>query len=76
LVEFPTKDNWSVGFVTNETFGKQFKAVKPDLLCVFIPFALSPFTGYIMLISKQRIHAVDISVDEALKFIVSAGVVS
>ena len=46
------------------------------LISIFVPFAPVPFTGIIILVSKEKINVIDISVDHAIKFIVSGGVIA
>lgn len=76
LVEFPVKDSYSLGFITNEHL-KDFEV--PDQedtnVCVFVPLAPAPFSGLILIVPKTKIRELDVSVDRAIKFVVSGGVV-
>lgn len=69
LAEFPKKGMRSIGFITNETQGKSGK----KLLNVFIPTVPNPTTGFLEILSEDEITRTDISVEDALKMIVSAG---
>lgn len=69
LAEFPRKGMKSIGFITNEMPGKSGK----KLLNVFIPTAPNPTSGFLEIVSEDEIVRTDISVDDALKMIVSAG---
>jgi uncharacterized membrane protein len=75
LVEFPRAGAWSVGFVVG-TPGEEVGALlgnEPQ--SVFVPTAPNPTSGYIIIVSPDQIKPLNMSVDEALKFIISLGVV-
>lgn len=76
MVEYPAKGVWSVGFLTNESFSKAEAAAAEKLLHVFIATTPSPFTGFLVLIPKDRVKFLDISVEEGIKLIVSGGIVN
>ena len=69
LTEFPRKGMKSIGFITNETPGKSGK----KLFNIFIPTAPNPTSGFLQIVSEDEITRTDISVDDAIKMIVSAG---
>ncbi len=72
LVEFPRKGMQAVGFVTNELTAKSGK----KLFIVFIPTAPNPTTGFFEVVEEEDIVRTDISVEDALKMVVSAGAFS
>ncbi len=72
LVEFPRKGMRTIGFVTNESTDKSGK----KLLNIFIPTAPNPTSGFLQIAREDEITRIDISVDDALKMVVSAGRVS
>lgn len=75
LVEYPRKGLWSLGFVTGRGMGKdQMKT--SDSVTVFIPSSPTPFTGYAILVPAEDIIEIPITVDEAVRFIVSGGVLA
>lgn len=74
LVQFPEKGTQSVGFITNEDLSL-LSNDKEKLVSVFVPLAPAPFSGHILLVTKDRYKEIDLSVDQAIKFIVSGGVV-
>jgi len=76
LLEYPRKGIWSVGFVTNETSNIINKNVNKKLINVFLPSTPSPLTGVFLLIPEDELVYLDISVEEALKMIVSGGVLN
>jgi len=74
-VEYPRKEVWSVGLVTGGTMHKIETHAGEDCLTVFIPSSPTPFTGYVITIPKKDTIDLGISIDEALKFTVSGGVI-
>jgi uncharacterized membrane protein len=75
-VEYPRKGIWSVGFVTGAGLEKVSKNVRHELLTVLIPTSPTPFTGFVITVPKKLTIALDMKVEEALRFIVSGGVVT
>ncbi|MBN2737565.1 MAG: DUF502 domain-containing protein [Spirochaetales bacterium] len=74
LVEVFNKGYYSIGFVTNKG---EFKVKGKDkLIHVFVPTAPNPTSGFLMLISEDKLIKLDISVEEAFKSVVSAGMVA
>ena len=65
LVRFPSESSWSVGFVTNRS--------EQGMLTVFIPTTPNPTSGYILFVDHVDAVKVDMSVDQALKFVISLG---
>lgn len=76
LVEFPQPGQWTVAFVVGEPQGATAEALGSNLVTVFVPTAPNPTSGYVLMMHTSRIKDVAISVDDALKFHVSLGVVS
>jgi uncharacterized membrane protein len=74
LVEYPSKGIWSVGFLTNEEFGKISNAMNQEMVSVFVPSSPGPLTGYVIFVPKEELKFVDISISDALKIIISGGV--
>ncbi len=73
LVEYPRKDIWSLGFLTHSET-TSFVENQP-LFTVFIPTTPNPTSGFLLLVDKNDIKPSTMSVDEALKFIISLGTV-
>ena len=76
LVEYPRKGSWAVGFATKENKGHIRKKVNRDLINVFIPTTPNPTSGFLLMFPKEEVIYLDISFEEASKFIVSAGTTS
>lgn len=74
LVEYPSKDIWSLGFLTNEDYVRISKATAKEMVSVFIPSSPGPLTGYVIFVPKENLKFPDISIGEALNIIISGGV--
>jgi uncharacterized membrane protein len=72
LVEFPKEGMRAIGFITNESYDKSGER----LLNVFIPTSPNPTSGFLEIVTEDKIIRTNISVDDALKMVVSAGRVS
>ena len=73
LVEYPRKGVWAVGFATKENTGEIKRKVNKDLINVFVPTTPNPTSGFLLMFSKDEVIYLDLSFEEASKFIVSAG---
>ena len=73
LVEYPRKGSWAVGFATRENTGDISVKTKQKLINVFVPTTPNPTSGFLLMFPKDDVIYLDISFEEASKFIVSAG---
>tara|TARA_B100000029_G_C17179074_1_gene816252 strand:- start:114 stop:728 length:615 start_codon:yes stop_codon:yes gene_type:complete len=73
LVEYPRKGSWAVGFATKENEGEISNKTKRDLVNVFIPTTPNPTSGFLLMFPKEEVIYLDLSFEEASRFIVSAG---
>ena len=73
LVEYPRKDTWAVGFATKDNKGEMKNKTNRNLVNVFVPTTPNPTSGFLLMFPKEDIIYLDISFEEASKFIVSAG---
>jgi len=73
LIEYPRKGIWAVGFATKENEGEITSKVKKKLLNVFVPTTPNPTSGFLLMIPIEDIIYLDMSFEDASKFIVSAG---
>ena len=73
IVQYPRKGIWSVGLVTGETM-RAIQAESGEAITVFIPSSPTPFTGYTITIPRSEAIELPISIDEALLFTISGGV--
>lgn len=75
-VEYPRKGLWSLGFVTGAGIKKVEENAKKEFLTVLIPTSPTPFTGYVIMVPKKKTIELDITVEQALRYLISAGVVT
>ena len=75
-VEYPRKGIWSVGFVTGSGIQKVVNNVRKEFLTVLIPTSPTPFTGFIIMVPKKQTIDLDMTIEEALRFTVSGGVIA
>jgi len=73
LLEYPRKGVWAVGFATRENEGLIKKNIKEDIINVFVPTTPNPTSGFLLMVPKKDLMYLDISFEQASKFIVSAG---
>tara|TARA_B100001029_G_scaffold174609_1_gene174914 strand:- start:677 stop:1291 length:615 start_codon:yes stop_codon:yes gene_type:complete len=73
LIEYPRKGSWAVGFATKDNKGEISKKTKTNLVNVFVPTTPNPTSGFLLMFPKNEIIYLDMSFEEASKFIVSAG---
>ena len=73
LIEYPRKGIWAVGFATKENSGEISKKTNEDLVNVFLPTTPNPTSGFLLMIPKKDLIYLDMSFEEASRFIVSAG---
>ena len=73
LLEYPRKGIWAVGFATKENKGEINNLTKKGIVNVFVPTTPNPTSGFLLMIPKKDLIYLDMSFEEASKFIVSAG---
>ena len=73
LVEYPKKGSWAVGFATKENKGEISQKTNKDLINVFVPTTPNPTSGFLLMFPKDEVIFLDMTFEEASKFIVSAG---
>ena len=73
LIEYPKKGSWAVGFATKENKGEISKKTSKELINVFVPTTPNPTSGFLLMFPKDEVIYLDMTFEEASKFIVSAG---
>ena len=73
LVEYPRKGSWAVGFATKENSGEISVKTNKKLINVFVPTTPNPTSGFLLMFPKEDVIYLDLTFEEASKFIVSAG---
>ena len=73
LVEYPKKGTWAVGFATNKNTGEIKNKIGQEVVNVFVPTTPNPTSGFLLMFPKEDVIYLDITFEQASKFIVSAG---
>ena len=73
LIEYPRKGSWAVGFATKDNKGEISKKTHQRLVNVFVPTTPNPTSGFLLMFPKEELVYLDMTFEEASKFIVSAG---
>ena len=74
LVEFPREGMYSVGFITSEQHAEVQQKTKEKVVAVFIPTTPNPTSGFLIMVPKREVVLLDMPVDEAVKLVISLGV--
>lgn len=75
-VEYPRKGIWSVGMVTGSGLKRIIGQAQEEYLTIFVPTSPTPFTGYVIMTTKDQTIDLDMTIEEALRFTVSGGVIT
>lgn len=77
LIEYPRKDLWAIAFVSTETQGEITPKAKQDrMMSVFLPTTPNPTSGFLLFVPKKDVVLLDMTVEEAAKLVISAGLVT
>jgi uncharacterized membrane protein len=76
LVEFPRQGCWTIAFLTGAPAGEVASHLPGDHISVYVPTTPNPTGGYFIMVPRASVRELDITVDEALKYIISMGVVT
>ncbi len=74
LVQYPRAGSWTIGFVTGKPGGEVARQL-PDHVSVYVPTTPNPTSGFFLMMPRADVHVLQMSVDEALKYVISMGVV-
>ena len=75
LVQWPQEGMWTIAFLTGTPGGGVANHLPPDSIAVYVPTTPNPTGGYFVIISRKNVIELDMSVDQALKYVISMGVV-
>ena len=76
LVEYPRKGSWTIAFMTGTPGGDVSNHLKGEYVSIYVPTTPNPTSGFFLMMPKAEVIELDMSVDEALKYIISMGVVA
>lgn len=76
LVRWPHADSWTIAFLTGQPGGDVVNHLDDDYVSVYVPTTPNPTSGYFVMLRRSEVVELDMSVDEALKYVISMGVVA
>jgi len=76
LIEYPRKDIWTIGFQTSDSPDEFNQLTGSKLLTVFVPTTPNPTSGYVLMVPEEEVKKLDMDVEDALKMVMSLGVVT
>ena len=76
LVQYPRQGSWTIAFVTGKPGGEAALHLHGDFLSVYVPTTPNPTSGFFLMLPRADVIALKMSVDEALKYVISMGVVA
>ena len=76
LVQYPRAGSWTIAFVTGKPSGEVAQHLSGDYVSVYVPTTPNPTSGFFLMMPRADVHALKMSVDEALKYVISMGVVA
>nr|WP_211164056.1 DUF502 domain-containing protein [Parazoarcus communis] len=76
LVQYPRHGSWTIAFLTGKPGGDAANHLEGDFVSVYVPTTPNPTSGFFLMMPKADVVELDMSVDEALKYIISMGVVA
>ena len=76
LIEYPRKGAWTIAFVTGKPGGEAALHLSGDYLSVYVPTTPNPTSGFFLMLPRTDLIVLEMSVDEALKYVISMGVVA
>ena len=76
LVEYPYPGSWTIAFLTGTPAAEIAEDLPGEHVSVYVPTTPNPTSGFFLMLPKSRVHELDMTVDEALKYIISMGVVA
>lgn len=75
LFEYPRKGIYSIGFYTQDTRGPVQDALEEDVVSILLPTTPNPTSGFLLFVPKSDVYEVDLSIEEALKLVISGGAI-
>jgi uncharacterized membrane protein len=76
LVQYPRQGSWTIAFVTGKPSGEVAQKLPADMVTLYVPTTPNPTSGFMLIAPRADVQTLDMSVDEALKYIISMGVVA
>lgn len=74
LIQYPREGLWTIAFQTGETSSEMNQKANDEMVSLFVPTTPNPTSGFLMMLPKRDVIEIDMTIDEALKYIISLGV--
>ncbi len=75
MLEYPRKGTWALGFVSSRTEGVIQRVTDEETMAVFVPTTPNPTSGFLLFVPSKELYFMDLTVEEAAKLVVSAGII-
>ena len=76
LIEYPRKGIWAIGFITGRTEGEVQNVTEQECINIFLPTTPNPTSGFLLFVPKKDMVHLSMSVEEAIKMVISGGIVT
>lgn len=76
MLEYPRRGVWSIGFITGPSQGEVQRLTEKETVNVFVPTTPNPTSGYLLFVPRDELRYLKMSVEEGVKLVVSAGIIS
>lgn len=76
LIEYPRKGSWTIAFLTGKPGGDVVNHLNGEYVSVYVPTTPNPTSGFFLMLPRSEVVELDMNVDEALKYVISMGVVT
>lgn len=76
LVEYPRRGAWTIAFVTGNTAGEVSRKLEAERVSIYVPTTPNPTSGFLLFVPKEDLIPLDMPVEDALKMLISLGIVS
>ena len=76
LIEYPRRGIWAIGFITGTTKGEVQNLTLEETVNIFLPTTPNPTSGFLLFVPREEVVPVDMSVEEAVKMVISGGIVT
>lgn len=76
MIEFPRQGLWSIGFLTNRSVGEPAQRAERELWTVFVPTTPNPTSGFLVMVPREEVTELEMSVGDGMKMVISGGAVT
>ncbi len=76
LIEYPRRGAWCICFITGKTSGEVQHVTAEEVINVFVPTTPNPTSGFLLFVPRREVHVLEMSVEDAIKMVVSGGIIT